>query len=245
MLIAGLTWKTLAFLWGGAFIGALAAGGAGFAFALAASAIWLQVLDPLRTTMLVVTSGTILHSILVLPMLKTIEPARFSPFAIGGLAGIPVGIAILSSANVGAIKVALGIFLVLYGLYALLAPRLPRVDGGGRVADGAVGFLGGVLGGIGGFSGVLPTVWTQLRGWPKETARGVFQPFILMAHVTTMILLGAVALDAQGVKLVLLSLPPLLLGTLIGWHIYGRLDELAFKRLLAAMLLISGAALVL
>lgn len=244
MLIAGLSLKMLGVLWAGAFVGAVAAGGAGFAFALAASAIWLHVLDPVRSTMLVVACGTILHSALVWPMRRSIEGARFAPFAIGGLIGIPIGVAILSSVDLQGVKLALGLFLVAYGAYALLAPRLPVVARGGRFADGAIGLIGGLLGGIGGFSGVIPTIWTQLRGWPKEHARGVFQPFILMAHVATMVLLGAVALDWDGALLVLLVMPPLAAGTLIGWRIYGHLNDRAFRRLLSAMLLISGIGLI-
>ncbi len=242
-MIAGLSLKLLAILWAGAFLGALAAGGAGFAFALTASAIWLHVLDPIHTTMLVVTCGTCLHLVLVWPMRRTIEAARLAPFAIGGLVGIPVGIAVLRFADVSGVKAALGAFLVLYGAYALLAPRLPVVSAGGRGADAAIGFVGGVLGGIGGFSGVIPTIWTQLRGWTKERARGVFQPFILMAHVATMTLLGAVALDWEGAFMVVAVLPPLALGTWVGWRIYGRLNEQAFRRVLAGLLLASGLML--
>ena len=65
-----------------------------------------------------------------------------------------------------------------------------------------------------------------------------------MAHVATTVLLGAVALDRNGVLLILLVLPPLAAGTLIGWRIYGHLNDRAFRRLLSAMLLISGVALV-
>lgn len=245
MLIGGLSLELLAVLWAGAFVGALAAGGAGFAFALAASSIWLHVLDPLRTTMLVVTCGTLLHFALVWPMRRSIEGARLAPFAVGGLVGIPVGVWVLTVAEVGGVKTALGLFLILYGSYALLAPRLPVISFGGRGADAAIGFVGGILGGIGGFSGVVPTVWTQLRGWTKERARGVYQPFILMAHATTLVVLGAVSLDGEGYIMVLAVLPPLAAGTWIGWRIYGGLDETAFRRCLAALLLVSGAALVL
>lgn len=245
VLIAGIPLATLAILWAGAFVGALAAGGAGFAFALAASSIWLHALDPLRTTMLVVTCGTLLHLVLVWPMRRSIDGRRLAPFAIGGLAGIPVGVWVLTVANVDGVKVALGIFLVLYGAYALAAPRLPVVSGGGKGIDAAIGFVGGLLGGIGGFSGVVPTIWTQLRGWTKERARGVYQPFILLAHAATVLVLGSVSLDPAGAVLVLAVLPPLAAGTWLGWQVYGRLDELAFRRVLAGMLLASGLALVL
>ena len=115
---------------------------------------------------------------------------------IGASLGIPVGVALLTQADVSRLKMAVGAFLVVYGLYALLAPRLLQVRGGGRAADAVVGFFGGVLGGLGGLSGVLPTIWTQLRGWPKDMARGVFQPFILMAHAATLAILGTAAPDA-------------------------------------------------
>ncbi|HEX2553464.1 MAG TPA: sulfite exporter TauE/SafE family protein [Microvirga sp.] len=243
-MAAGLTLQLLGVVWLGAFTGALAAGGAGFAFALTASAIWLHVLDPLQTTMLVVACGTILHLTLVWPMRRSIELARFWPFAAGGLIGIPVGVALLTQADVSRLKAAVGAFLVVYGLYALLAPRLPQVRGGGRAADAMVGFFGGVLGGLGGLSGVLPTIWTQLRGWPKDMARGVFQPFILMAHAATLAILGTAAPDSGGLLLVACALPALGLGAWLGWSIYGRLDERRFRRLLAGLLLVSGLALV-
>ncbi len=244
-MAAGLSLQLLGVVWLGAFMGALAAGGAGFAFALMASSIWLHALDPLHTTMLVVACGSLLHVGLLWPMRASIEIPRLAPFAVGGLIGVPIGVALLTRADGGLLKGALGLFLLVYGTYALLAPRLPVLTGGGRAADAAVGLAGGILGGLGGYSGVLPTIWTQLRGWPKERARGVYQPFILLAHVMTLALLGALALDARGALLLLASLPALLAGALMGWRIYGRLNERLFRKMLAALLAASGLMLLL
>ncbi len=243
--MAALTLQTLAVVWLGAFLGAIAAGGAGFAFALTASAIWLHALDPVHTTMLVVACGTLLHVTLVWPVRRSIEPARLLPFAIGGLIGIPIGVALLTHVDTRGLKGALGLFLVVYGTYALLSPRLPEIRGGGRAADAEVGFLGGILGGLGGYSGVLPTIWTQLRGWRKDVARGVFQPFILMAHVVTLVLVGIAAMDTGGALMTLAALPALYGGGWIGWRIYGRLDDRRFRQVLAALLVASGLTLVL
>jgi uncharacterized membrane protein YfcA len=242
--VAGLlTWPTLSLVWLGAFLGALAVGGAGFAFALVASAIWLHVLDPVHTTLLVVACGIVLHTGLVWQMRRSIEPGRLWPFVAAGVAGIPLGVWLLAHTNAGALKMAIGIFLACYGLYALLAPRLPRIAGGGRTADGTIGFVAGILGGLGGYSGVLPTIWTQLRGWPRETARAVYQPFILVAQITTLIIVGFVAADVAGLLLLVATLPALLAGAWLGWRIYGRLDERRFRQVLAALLIVSGAAL--
>jgi uncharacterized membrane protein YfcA len=244
-MMAALTLQTLGVVWLGAFLGAVAAGGAGFAFALTASAVWLHALEPVHTTMLVVACGTLLHVTLVWPVRRSIEPARLLPFAVGGLIGIPIGVALLTHVDTRGLKGALGLFLVVYGTYALLAPRLPEIRGGGRAADAAVGFVGGILGGLGGYSGVLPTIWTQLRGWRKDVARGVFQPFILMAHVVTLVLVGIAAMDTGGALMTLAALPALYAGAWIGWRIYGRLDDRRFRQVLAALLVASGLTLVL
>lgn len=235
---------TLGLIWLGAFVGAVASGGAGFAFALAASSLWLHVLDPVRSTLMVVACSTLLQLFTLWPLRRHIDRRRVWPFLAGGLVGIPLGAQLLAHTDPGTLRTALGAFLVLFGSYALGAPRLPVITGGGQAADAAVGVASGVLGGLGGYSGVLPTIWTQLRGWPKEVARGVYQPFIIVAQVTTLLVVGMVALDAATVLLFLATLPPLAAGAALGWSLYGRLDDRLFRKLLAALLVVSGVALV-
>ena len=41
---------------------------------------------------------------------------------------------------------------------------------GGKIADTAIGFAGGILGGLAGLSGPLPILWASVRGWGKEAA---------------------------------------------------------------------------
>ena len=157
---------------------------------------------------------------------------------------MPVGVWLLVRTDIGMLKVAIGVFLAVYGVYALIAPRLPHVEAG-RGADAVVGFIAGIMGGLGGYSGVLPAIWTQLRGWPKDEARAFYQPFIVVVHVATLAALGTVALDRRGLVLFGLALPALALGTWVGWNLYGRLDERRFRQALAVMLLLSGAVLIL
>ncbi len=243
-IAAALSLPSLAMLWIGAFVGGIAAGAAGFAFGVVASAFWLHKLGPVHSTFLVVSCGALLQIGTIWPVRHGIERQRLWPFIVGGAVGIPLGVQLLVHSNAAQLKPALGLFLLVYGLYALLAPRLPYVGIGGRVADGVVGLVSGVLGGLGGYSGVLPAIWAQLRGWPKEIARGVYQPFILFAHLATLMLVGFVALDAAGPVLLIAALPALALGGWLGWRIYGRLDERRFRQVLAALLVGSGATLV-
>jgi uncharacterized protein len=243
-IAAALSIPSLVLLWAGTFLGGLAAGAAGFAFGVVASSIWLHALSPAQSTFLVVACGALLQLGTLWPARRSIERSRLWPFILGGTIGIPIGVGLLVHSDIGRLKLALGLFLLIYGLYALLAPRLPYVGSGGRAADTLIGLVSGLLGGLGGYSGILPAMWAQLRGWPKEVARGVYQPFILFAHLATLLLVGFVAVDVAAFVLLIAALPALVAGGWLGWLIYGRLDERHFRRLLAALLVASGAVLV-
>jgi uncharacterized protein len=243
-MIAGLSLDTISILWLGALLGGVAAGGSGFAFGLAASSIWLHRIDPLQSTVLVTGCGVLLHLTTIWPQRRHIEPGKLWPFVVGGLVGIPIGVHLLAHTDAGVLKVTLGVFLLAFGTYALLAPRLHTITAGGRVADAGIGFIGGILGGIGGYSGVLPTIWTQLRGWPKEIARGVYQPYVIVIQATTLAGIVWVTFDLAGMILLIVVLPPLLMGTWIGWQLYGRLNDRRFRQALAVLLIASGTTLV-
>jgi len=242
-IFASLPVTTLVVLWVGGFVGGIASGAAGFAFGLAASAIWLHAIAPVHVAVLVVGGGLAMQSTTIWTLRHSLDARRLWPFVLAGVAGVPVGVWLLVRTDTGMLKVAIGAFLAAYGVYALVAPRLPYVVAG-RGADAAVGFVAGIMGGLGGYSGVLPAVWTQLRGWSKTEARAFYQPFIVAVHVATIAALGTVALDRKGLVLLGLALPPMALGTLVGWNLYGRLDEKRFRQALAIMLLLSGVLLI-
>lgn len=244
-MVAGFTYDTIAILWLGALVGGIAAGGTGFAFGLAASAIWLHRIDPLHSAILITGCGVLLHLTTIWQQRQHVEITRVWPFVVGGLAGVPIGVAFLAHTDAGVLKIMLGMFLTVFGTYALIAPKLPSITGGGRPADIGIGFIGGILGGLGGYSGVLPTIWTQLRGWPKEMARAVYQPYVIVMQAVTLAGIMWVAFDGVGLLLLAAVLPPLLLGTWIGWRLYGRLDDRRFRQALAMLLIASGVTLVL
>ena len=244
-MFAGLTLDTLSFLWLGALLGGIAAGGSGFAFGLAASSIWLHRIDPLHSAILITGCGTLLHLTTIWQQREHVELSRLWPFVAGGVLGIPIGVRLLVYTDAGLLKTCLGVFLLVFGTYALLAPRLHTFTGGGRPVDAFIGFIGGILGGVGGYSGVLPTIWTQLRGWPKETARAVYQPYVIIIQAITLAGIIWLTLDLAALIMLVAVLPPLMAGTWTGWQLYSRLNDLRFRQALAVLLIASGAMLAL
>lgn len=243
-MLSDLSVQTIAVVMLGGFLGGMASGAAGFAYGVVATSIWLHVISPIHAALLVVSGGLVNQFGLVWTMRRKLVFGRLWPFLIGAAFGVPLGVLLILETNPRAIQVGLAVFMVGYGLYALIGPRLPHVTWGGRVADAGVGFLGGLIGGVAGLSGVFPAMWTQLRGWTKEVSRGVYQPFILATHLLTLLLIGTAALDAEGAILFLVAIPAILLGSWTGWKIYGRLDERRFQQMMSLLLIGSGLMLI-
>jgi hypothetical protein len=227
------------------FAGALVAGLSGFAFGLVVSAIWLYILTPLQTATLIIAFGLIVQGISVWKLRRALDWRRLWPFVAGALAGVPLGVSILTWANPAYVRAGIGLFLVLYSLYALIRPAIKPVKAG-VAADAGIGFLNGVLGGLTGLAGILVTIWCGLRGWPKDQQRTVFQPVAVAIFLMSAVWIGARgAVTVDTVKLFLLGLPALLIGTWLGLKLFGRLDEASFRKVVLVLLLASGAVLML
>ena len=227
------------------FAGALVAGVSGFAFGLVAAAIWLHVLSPVETATLIIAFGLIVQGYAVVKLRRALDWRRLWPFLAGAAVGVPVGVGVLGWANPAHVRAATGVFLIVYSLYALARPALEPTAWGGAPADAGIGFLNGVLGGMTGLAGILVTVWCGMRGWPKDQQRAVFQPVAVAIFAMSAAWLGTRgALSADTMRLFLFGLPALLAGTWLGMKLYGRLDEATFRKVVLALLLISGATLV-
>jgi uncharacterized protein len=227
------------------FAGALVAGLSGFAFGLVAASIWLFILTPLQTATLIVAFGLIAQGYSVWKLRHALDWSKLWPFLAGAAVGVPIGISILGWASPAYVKAGIGVFLILYSLYALFRPSLGPVTKGGAAADAGVGFANGVLGGITGLAGILVTIWSGLRGWPKDQQRTIFQPVAVAIFAMSAVWFGAKgAVSADTIRLFLFGLPVLLAGTWLGMKLYGRLDETAFRKVVLVLLLASGAALI-
>ena len=138
---------------------------------------------------------------------------------------MPIGAALLPYIDQITFKVAVGVLLTLWSPAMLLARELPRISGGGKLADAAAGLVGGAMGGLGGLTGPAPILWCTLRGWDRDIQRAVFQSFNISMHMLTMtIYLGLGLIGGEALRDFALIAPALLIPTLIGARLY-RLPE--------------------
>jgi uncharacterized membrane protein YfcA len=231
----------------GATLAAIVSGSSGFAFGLIASAIWLHVLAPTQVVPLVVVCSMLVNLLMAWQLRGLVKLALLWPFLAGAMIGIPIGVAALHSLDAHLVRQGIGALLVIYSVYMLIRPKMPVIRLGvasGRVADGAVGMLGGFMGGATSLNGVFPTLWCGLRGWTKSEQRGVFQSYILIVHVMTLAWLASAGeLNLNMGWNVVLLMPALLIGSWIGLRLFHRISEKSYRVLILGLFLVSGLIL--
>lgn len=228
----------------GAVVAGFVQGLSGFAFGLVAMSFWAWALEPRLAAVLAVFGALTGQVIAAVSVRRGFDVQRLLPFVLGGLAGVPAGVWLLPRMDVDAFKAVLGGLLIVWCPAMLMAKRLPRIRFGGRLADGAVGLAGGVMGGIGGFTGTLPTLWCTLRGFDKDTQRAVIQNFNLsMLAVTMAIYLATGIVTREMLPLFAIVAPAMLVPTLLGARLYVGISEARFRQVVLGLLTVSGVVL--
>ncbi|KQV98382.1 sulfite exporter TauE/SafE family protein [Rhizobacter sp. Root1221] len=228
----------------GAVVAGFVQGLSGFAFGLTAMSFWAWSLDPKLAAALAVFGALTGQVIAAVTVRRGFDLAKLLPFLLGGLVGIPIGVAILPLLDVQVFKAALGLFLILWCPAMLFASHLPKIKAGGRLADGVIGGVGGIMGGLGGFTGTIPTLWCTLRGFQKDEQRAIIQNFNLAALMVTMgVYLAKGIVTRDMLPMFAIVAPAMLVPALLGGRLYVGLSEATFRKLVLCLLTASGVAL--
>ncbi|AWZ19855.1 hypothetical protein RTM1035_18655 [Roseovarius sp. TM1035] len=232
----------------GAMAGGFINGLAGFGTALFALGFFLAVLPPVQAVAMLVVLSVVtgLQGLWVVRAAIGQNKRRLARFLIPGLAGIPIGVTILSVIDASTLKTVVAAMLLLYGGYFTLRANLPTFERATPFWDMLVGFLGGILGGAASLSGALPMMWCTLRPWPRHETRAVLQPFnvgVLAVATGTLALKGAYTHET--LIYLAIAIPAALLAAQIGISVFKRLSDTAFRRLLIVMTFVSGVVLLL
>lgn len=226
------------------FCAALISSIAGFAFsALAGAALAHLSLAPTEAVEIMLVCSIAIQGYAVISLGDSIEWRRLAPFLLGGAATVPLGIALLTRFSAVAFSLALGVLLVLYGVYMLLR-RSEIVVKGNALSDTLVGALGGVTGGLAAFPGAFVTVWCGMKGWTKERQRAVFQPYILAMQVLAFVLLRSSVPMPQSRPSALFFVPIVMLAAHLGLAVFRKLSNRQFNYAVHCLLIAAGLTLV-
>ena len=158
--------------------------------------------------------------------------------------GVPLGILVLRRVEERFVLAILGAVIAGYALYALLSPRLPRLEHPAWAYG--FGFLAGVLGGAYNTSGPPVVIFGNCQRWPPSEFKGNLQGFFL---VNDLLVIAGHALSQNLTPLVLrdylIVLPALIVGLFIGGRLDRRLDPALFRKVVLVLLVVMGLRLLL
>ena len=227
----------------GAAAGGFINGLAGFGTALMSLGIWLEVMPP-QPAVAIVALMSVVSGVQSLWLIRReVKPGlkRLPRFLIPALVGLPLGAYILSWVTAGELKLLLAGLMLFYGVYFLFKRSLPTDLKPHPAADCAVGFMGGLLGGAASLSGVLPTMWCAMQPWTKMETSAVLRPYNIVV-----LSLAAAAFAVKGIYtwetllVAAAAVPVTMAASAAGIALFKRLTNTAFRRLLIAMLFVSG-----
>jgi uncharacterized membrane protein YfcA len=235
---------TLALLVLGALLGGFVSGLAGFGGGPVILVLWLMVIEPKTAVPLLMVSA-VAHQMLTTHLIwKAIDLGRLLPMAIGGVAGIPVGVLLLDTLSPAMVRTVAGIFLVIYTLVRLTFIRELTITVASRWPDAGAGLVGGLMSGLAGLPGPISTLWCGLRGWTKNEQRAVFQPFnflMILIGMAVFLRQGFVTRDVLGYAL--WCAPALFVGVALGTPLYLRLTDRQFQAVVLWLMLLMGLML--
>ncbi len=228
----------------GAALAGFVQGLSGFGFGLTAMSLWAWTLEPRLAAVLVVFGGLTGQVIQAVTVRRGFDLPRLLPFVAGGLCGLPLGIYILPRLDVSLFKGVLGLLLVVMCPLMFFSARLPRITRGGRFGDALSGVAGGIMGGLGGITGVAPTLWCTVRGFGKDEARAIIQNFNLAMLAITLATYAATGIATRAMlPLFAIVAPAMLIPSLLGARMYLGISETAFRKVLLGLLTASGVAM--
>ncbi len=235
----------IALLLTGAFLAGIVTGLTGFGTALTAMALWLYAITPVLAAPLVAFCSLSSHVFTVRKIWPDMNFRAAMPFVFGGVLGIPAGVWLLTKLSPDMFKLVVGIVLIVYPLFMLVAKKPPAIAQAPKFVDGGIGVIAGICGGFAGLSGPILVIWSQLCQWSKQQARGVLQlinMIILLAAIVAYAVRGLVT--GELLTLVALCVPATLCGAWIGLRLYERIAQDSFRRLVLVLLMASGLGLI-
>ena len=217
---------------------------AGFGIALVALAFLPYVMPPAEAIVLITLYAAISALAIFVPVRSAFTPARVADLILGTVVGTPLGVWALARLPAPALNRLIGLMLVIAVVleWRGLAPK--KLEGR-RWGLGA-GMLAGVIGGAVGTPGPPVVLYATTQGWSPRTIKANLQAFFVVNQVV--ILAGywwAALLTREVWQWAVAFAVPAGAGLALGVALFDRIDPAGFRRVVFALLFVSGMALVL
>jgi hypothetical protein len=209
----------------------------GFGFALIGTPLVAVLAGPKAAVVGLTMIGLVLVAQLSLRGRGHVERRTVLVVTASAVVAMPLGLLVLTRADDRALTIAIAVAVIAFSLLLWRGARLPV----GRGTDVVAGFTAGVLSTSTGTSG--PPIVIALSG--RELAPAVFRATIsaifLVQGTASLVAFGlGEQITRDAVSVALAGLPGVIVGSIVGERGFRRLDTPTFRRIVLAMLFVSG-----
>ena len=211
----------------------------GFGNALIAMPLLALVIGVKGATPLVALAGLVISLIMLIREWRELVWKDTLVLLISSLAGLPLGLLLLTALPESVVRTILGLILIGFGIYNLLGVKLPVLER--PVLAVPFGFLAGILGGAYNANGPPIVIYGVMRGWKKEAFRASLQGFFFVSSV--MIVAGHAFSgfwSRQTMTAFFASLPAVILAIFLGEMFAKKITQENFNRVIYTFLALMG-----
>jgi uncharacterized protein len=204
---------------------------------------FLPYFMPPATAIAVLTIYTVVFTIAIfVPVRRHLTPRGVTWLLVGTVLGTLPGIWILVACSVSTVNRIIGAVLVVVVLLEWARGYPARLAG--RWWSLGAGFVAGVTGGAVGMPGPPVVLYSTTQGWSPQTIKANLQVFFFVNQVVILagywwagLLTGDVWRRSASFAV------PAAVGTVLGILLFKHVDHATFRRVVFAVLLVSGLAL--
>lgn len=214
----------------------------GFGFALVAMPILAGLTSIYVAAPLVALTTLTNNTFMCLYYRRSFSKAIVIKMLCGSVLGIPLGLLALQYLPVSFMLMALGLTIVSYAAYTLLAPVTPVLKSQKWLYSS--GFLSGILIGSFNMPGPPAILYGNNQRWPQEKFKSNLTGFFWINGLLVTIGHGVQhRLTSDVFHQYLITIPGLVIGLITGIALSNALNPLTFRRIILGVLMIVGARL--
>lgn len=227
------------------FLGGLVNSTFGFGFALTVVPLLSLTLDLKTASPLIALLFITGSTAIILKEWKKVRVKNVLHLALAATLLVPFGLYLNQYGNQEYLKLGLGIFIIVFSIYNLLAPKLPQLknDNWAPLFGGVSGFLAGLCN----ISGPPVVIYSSLRLWKPAVFRASLQAYFF--YLNLIVISGHTCHGSYNNSLIfkyyLYTAPAMLLAVPVGKKINRAIsDPQVFRKYVYLLMLISGIALI-
>ena len=215
---------------------------AGFGIGLVSLALLPYVMSPADAIVLMTLYAAAFALAIFVPVRRDFTSGRVGDLVLGTVAGTPLGVWALASFEASLLNRLIGLML-LVAVALEWRGRYPERLEGRRWGLGA-GVLAGVIGGAVGTPGPPVVLYATTQGWSPRAIKANLQAFFVVNQVVILAGYWWTGLLTREVwRLAALYAVPAIGGVAAGMALFDRIDPVRFRRLVFALLFVSGLVL--